>query len=134
MSLTFPKTERLKSERIIQKLFNKQGASFAMYPLRLVWMQVEQPMSDAPVQFGVSVPKKKFRKAVDRNRLKRQIRETWRLHKHQLFAATTNGAGQYCFMVLYTANEPLSYTEIEVSMKRIIKKFVKNHLNPTGNA
>ncbi|NJL74028.1 MAG: hypothetical protein HC892_02255 [Saprospiraceae bacterium] len=38
---------------------------------------------------------------MDRNRLKRQIRETWRLHKHQLFAATTNSAGQYCFMVLY---------------------------------
>ncbi|NJL74029.1 MAG: hypothetical protein HC892_02260 [Saprospiraceae bacterium] len=60
MSLTFPKTERLKSERIIQKLFNKQGASFAMYPLRLVWLKVDLSMTDAPVQFGVSVPKKKI--------------------------------------------------------------------------
>lgn len=125
---TFPSSERLKSETIIKKLFNKEGASFAIYPLRLIWLSLDTPITPAKVQFGVSVPKKKFKSAVARNRLKRQIRESWRINKHLLFKALENSSQQYYFMILYTANEALPYTQIEENMKRIIKKFIKTSI------
>ena len=72
-SYTFHRDERLKSRKVIGMLF-KEGKSFGQYPLRVVYMPVEERRSDFPAQFTVSVPKKKFPKAVSRNRIRRQVR------------------------------------------------------------
>ncbi|MEN0051813.1 MAG: ribonuclease P protein component [Bacteroidota bacterium] len=122
---TFSKNERLKSTKTIEQLFRK-GNSFAKYPLRLVWLEQENKV-DAPVQITFSVPKKKFKKAVDRNRIKRQIREAWRLNKHELLEQIPSKS--YAFMLIYTAKEPFIYADIEKSMKKIIHKFVKVSAN-----
>lgn len=118
---TFKKAERLKSKKIIDSLF-QEGQSFGAYPLRIVWVPVEG--NAYPVQCTVSVSKKRFPKAVDRNRVKRQLREAWRLNKHHLYAALS-AEEQYAIMLLYTGKEQAPQHEIEQSVQRIIKKFLR---------
>ncbi len=114
------RNERLKSKKRIKELFDS-GHSFGMYPLRAVWKGVEQNPSDCPVQIAVSVPKKKFPSAVARNRIRRQVREAYRLHKQLLDPSNPPAA----LMILYTGQEALPWTEIEPAMIRLLKKLNK---------
>ena len=85
---TFRKQERIVSTRLMEMLFGKGGSrSLAAYPLRAVYLQTEHQKGCAPVQILISVPKKRFKHAVDRNRVKRQIREAYRHHKQLLDGA-----------------------------------------------
>ena len=83
MRFTFEREERLKSKKIIGRLFNKEGKSFAIYPLRIIWLATPLETS-YPIQIGVVVPKRQFRKAVQRNKIKRRILESYRLNKHSM--------------------------------------------------
>lgn len=125
MITTFKKEERLKSRKVIQALFNRQGASFGQYPLRLVWMPIEIRRSEYPVQFALSVPKKNFKKAATRNTLRRRMREAYRLNKPQIYSELGDCEQQYAFMVLYTSREMLPYQEIEKAMQQTIRRFIK---------
>ena len=80
---TFPKEEHLCRKKLIEELFSKQGSSFGVYPLRIVWIKAVVPTT-APPQVLISVSKRTFKRAVDRNRLKRLIREAYRLNKYRL--------------------------------------------------
>lgn len=122
---SFKRGERLKSRKIINQLFSK-GESFGQYPLRLVWTVVQPPLSDSPVQFAVSVPKRKFPKAVDRNRIKRQVREAYRLHKHQLYESLPLEEEQLALMVIYVGKTAMSTKEIDKGMRKSIRRFLKN--------
>tara|TARA_B100000795_G_scaffold269897_1_gene261000 strand:- start:9147 stop:9386 length:240 start_codon:yes stop_codon:yes gene_type:complete len=79
MKQTLGKKERLKSKKLIGRLYT-EGSSVKAFPLRMVYLQTEHT-SDFPAQVGVSVAKRTFKKAPDRNRLKRLMRETYRLQK-----------------------------------------------------
>lgn len=118
--LKFGKEARLKSKKRIEKLF-KNGQSFGMYPLRAVWDPVEQNPENCPIQIGVSVAKKKFPHAVDRNRLRRQVREAFRIHQGLI----GTGRRPVVLMVLYTATEALPFSVIEAAMVRLLKKMSK---------
>ncbi|MGB0862281.1 MAG: ribonuclease P protein component [Saprospiraceae bacterium] len=123
MSFTFCKAERLKSKKTIERLFNKEGQSFAKYPLRIIWL--EMPLNTPfPAQFAVSVPKRRFKSAVKRNRIKRKIRETYRLQKHLLYDFLEKEEKQYAIIVLYTANEELPYKDIDKRMRQIIRRLI----------
>ena len=91
MDYGLKKSERLTSQLVIEKLFAGGNASMAAFPLRIVFMQMKKDGSDGnaepPVSILVSVPKKRFRHAVDRNRMKRLVREAYRLNKHILWNA-----------------------------------------------
>lgn len=88
---TFCKSERLNSKLIIDKLFAGGNSSFTVFPLRIVFMKIPVDGDTAtnlpPVSVLISVPKKKFHDAVDRNRVKRLVRESYRLNKHVLWRA-----------------------------------------------
>lgn len=84
--MTFGKEERLCSRTLIDRLFHKDGSrSMAAYPLRLVYMKTQDGEDIPPAQMLVSVPKRCFKRAVKRNRVKRQVREAYRKNKHILY-------------------------------------------------
>ncbi|NRB61663.1 MAG: ribonuclease P protein component [Saprospiraceae bacterium] len=118
--------ERLKSRQTIQDLF-KKGKSFGMYPLRLVYMPIPDIHDSPSFQCTISIPKRSFKKAVHRNRIRRQVREAWRLQKSILFEQIADRNVSFAFMILYTAKEPMPYKEIEKAMKRMIRRFLKIH-------
>ena len=132
MDFSFQHAERLKSEKVISSLF-KKGRSFSCYPLRLVYTEIT-PLSTkadstdfSPVQFSLSVSKKKFKRAVDRNLLRRRIRESYRLQKHELYLFlkdhTTLSEKQFAFMVIYTAKDALPYADIHKGIRKMITKW-----------
>ena len=90
MRETFTKAERICSKLLIDKLFTGGNASMAAFPLRAVYMFIdaedEKLSLKSPISVLISVPKRKLHLAVDRNRLKRQVREAYRRNKQSLYA------------------------------------------------
>jgi ribonuclease P protein component len=124
VQFTYPKSERLKSKTTIDLLFST-GKSVSKYPLRLVYVPVDLP-DEEPIKLGVSVSKKYFKKAVDRNYFKRVLRETYRLNK-QLLLPT--GQQRYAFMFFYQTSDRLPYAEIEEKTKLLFQKFAEQTAN-----
>ena len=118
MQFTYPKKEKLKSKTTIDLLFS-EGNSVSKFPLRLVYVENKEPNAE-PIKMGVSVSKKYFKKAVDRNYFKRVLRETYRLNKHILI---DNLEKSYAFMFFYQTKERLSYSEIEEKTVQLFHKF-----------
>ncbi|MCF7559552.1 ribonuclease P protein component [Sabulilitoribacter multivorans] len=118
MKFTYSKKEKLKSKKLIDQLFS-EGQSVSAFPLRLVYLQTAFD-DDVIVKTGVSVSKRNFKTAVDRNRVKRLLRESYRLNKAIYFNNLTT---QYAFMILYIGKDKPTLTEVENSMKRLFEKF-----------
>ena len=86
--MTFPKRERLVSKKLMDELFGGSASrSMSAYPLRMVYMALPRAEAQAPVQVLVTVSKRHFKRAVKRNRVKRQVREAYRLGKARLYDA-----------------------------------------------
>ena len=115
---TYPKSEKLKSKTTIDLMF-REGKSVSKYPLRLVY--AKSTFGENPeFKMGVSVSKKYFKKAVDRNYFKRVLRETYRLNKQLL---RENLQEPYSFMLLYQTKDRLSYEEINQKTIALFEKF-----------
>lgn len=127
MSFTYPKTDRLKSKTIIDSLFTK-GTSVSVYPLRLVYVK-SQNENTSSLLMGVSVSKKYFKRAVDRNYFKRLLRETYRLNQNMLRETIVNQEEKYSMMFFYQTKERLSFDEINQKTILLFEKFVKSQLN-----
>jgi ribonuclease P protein component len=120
MSFSYPKNHKLKSKRSIDLLFTR-GKSVSKYPLRLVYAVAnDQQMDGEMVKMGVSVSKKYFKHAVDRNYFKRILRETYRLNQHLLRENLTE---PYIFMFFYQTKDRLSYSEIEEKTIQLFEKW-----------
>lgn len=120
MQFTYPKHEKLKSKTTIDLLFS-EGNSVSKFPLRLVYVENKEENAEL-IKMGVSVSKKYFKKAVDRNYYKRVLRETYRLNKHLLI---DNLEKPYAFMFFYQTKERLSYQEIEEKTIQLFQKFIE---------
>ena len=123
MNFTYPKSEKLKSKKTIDLLFS-EGKSVSKFPLRLVYIESDYGIdkdSEQKIKMGVSVSKKYFKHAVDRNYFKRVLRETYRLNKHLL---TENLDKPYAFMFFYQNKERLTYQEIETKTIQLFEKFL----------
>jgi ribonuclease P protein component len=128
MKFTYPKNEKLKSKITIDLLFSK-GKSVSKYPLRLVFAESDYGIpedSDQKLKMGVSVSKKYFKHAVDRNYFKRVLRETYRLNKHILI---DNLDKKYAFMFFYQTKDRLTYEEINTKTIQLFEKFVSQLKN-----
>jgi len=119
MKATFGINERLKSKKEITLLFD-EGKSIAKYPIRLIYIKTTLP-KETQIQTAVSVSKRNFKKAVDRNRIKRLLRESYRKNKSLIL---NNTAHQYIFMFLYTGKEIPDSRVIETKMKEILQKLI----------
>jgi len=115
---TYPKSEKLKSRTTIDTMF-RGGKSVSKFPLRLVYKK-EVLEEGQKLKIGVSVSKKYFKKAVDRNYFKRVLRETYRLNKSLLIDSLDES---YAFMLLYQTKERLSYEEINQKTVQLFEKF-----------
>jgi ribonuclease P protein component len=118
-SFKYPKTEKLKSKNTIDLLFS-EGKSVSKYPLRLVFVPTDSEEA-VGLKMGVSVSKKHFKNAVDRNYFKRVLRETYRLNKHLLL---DNLEQPYAFMLLYQTKDRLMYEEINKKTILLFEKFL----------
>lgn len=120
MKQTLGKQERLKSKILLGKLY-KEGNSVKCFPLRMVYIQVEHG-SNYPAQVGVSVPKRNFKKAVSRNRIKRLLRETYRKQKQLVYNSIDK---PYVFMISYIGKEEFSYEDIDAKMEKLLNTFIE---------
>ena len=120
MDVLYPKSEKLKSRKTIDLLFSK-GKTISKFPLRLVYVEVNLDVNEK-IKFGVSVSKKHFKKAVDRNYFKRVLRECYRLNKNILLSKTDK---KYAMMFFYQTKDRLSYHEINEKTQLLFEKFTE---------
>ena len=120
MAFTYPKNEKLKSKKTIELLFS-EGQSVSKYPLRLVYVD-NSFENEELIKFGVSVSKKYFKNAVDRNYLKRVLRECYRLNKKNIEESIDK---PMAMMFFYQSKEVLSYQEIHEKTIQLFQKFIE---------
>jgi len=118
---TFCREERLKSKKIIDRLFS-EGNSFNATPFRIVWEETSL-LTDYPIQAGFTVSSRSFSKATDRNRIKRLIREAYRMHKTILFAVLLEKKKQVALMFVYAEKKILPYPHISEKMLLSLKQL-----------
>jgi len=118
---TFRKSERLCSRKTINQLFDK-GNVFYMPLFKVVWM-INPVETEFPVQVAFGVLKKGFRRAVDRNLLKRRMREAYRREKPKLYEKTDLLNVRIAFIIIFRQNRIPEYFEIQKSMSEMIDKF-----------
>ena len=121
----FKKEERIVSNLLIETLFEKGNSqSLSAYPLRAVYLRTEHREGCAPVQLLISVPKKKFKHAVDRTRVKRQIREAYRKNK-ALLEGTVDEGQMLLIAIIWLSDKHYATNEVEKRVINLLKKMAK---------
>lgn len=117
----YGKEEKLKSRKQIEKLF-AEGKHINAFPVKAIYLSES---AEVKLQAGVSVSSRYFKKAVDRNRIKRLMREAYRLQKESVQNAVQEKNKQLSLFLIYTGNEVPDYETIYVSVKKILNKLIK---------
>ncbi len=118
MQYTLGKKEKLKSKKLIEQLF-AEGKHVKAFPFRLIYLPINHG-GESLIKAGVTVPKRNVKLAVNRNRIKRLMREVYRKNKHSF---TENLSEPYIFMFIYMAKEAPNYIDLESSLKKLAVRF-----------
>lgn len=120
---TLQAVERLKLRNQIETLFHT-GEAFSVFPLRIVYLLGARSETEpSPVRMGFSIPKKRVKKAVQRNRIRRLLKEAWRLQKHALYTRIDPAMQLHCFFI-FTGNDKLTFPEAEKTVQKAISKLI----------
>jgi len=119
MTFTYSRKDKLKSKKLIEQLFT-EGKAVTAYPLRLVYLKTDFE-DGSQLKTSVSVSKRLHKTAVARNRIKRLLREAYRLNKPLDF---NNSCGSYAFMILYLSKDGTTFDKLNTNTKLLFKKFL----------
>lgn len=119
----FPKSERLTNKKKFEKLF-ESGIVVKAFPFKLIYL-IEDTKEDAePMQFAFTVPKRSFNKAVDRNYIKRRMKEAFRLSKHEIIENIDIEKQILYAILIYTNRDKMGYHKIEKGWNKVLKKLL----------
>ena len=118
---SFPREEKLKSRTLIGQIFS-DGFVVKSYPIRIQFTFHDQ--KDSPwCQVGVSVPKRNFKKAIDRNQIKRQLREVYRLHKQDVISRLEKKDKRIAMMIIFAGKEKVEYADIKTHLIAALQRI-----------
>ncbi|WP_296702939.1 ribonuclease P protein component [Algoriphagus sp.] len=120
MNYKLPKSERLHAEKEIKELFN-EGSSFFLYPFKVQFF-VKKGVVDGTPKVLFSVSKKKIKKAVNRNFIKRRMKEAYRLNKQLISSLEINGL---TLGLIFVGSVKMGFHEVETKIIQILKRLVK---------
>lgn len=119
MNYKYPQHEKLKSKKRIEQLF-AEGKALTVFPLRLIYLKTTH-QDNTGNKTGVSVSKRLHKKAVTRNRIKRQLREAYRLNKPKYFNKSSTS---WLFMILYIGKDKPTSELLNIKMQELFQKFI----------
>jgi len=120
---SFSKSEHLCGEKRITRLFT-EGEAFIAFPLRVVFL-IEKGNDLEPASILASVPKKRFRRAVKRNFLKRLMRESYRINKHDILEKLKEKELQIHIAFGYVSDDEMDFQKIEKKMKMALQRLIE---------
>lgn len=131
---TLPRIERLHYKKDIDELF-ATGKGFVAYPLRVVYttLPLEEGEASVPAEMLVSVSKRYFKRANKRNRVKRLVREAYRLNKHNLWHSVEEAGCRLRLAFMFVGKELPEYTDIEHAVLKAFKRIHKT-INPINDS
>jgi ribonuclease P protein component len=120
----FPKHQRLSSKKCIENLFSS-GKNHFSYPLKAIYIITDFQTNEANMEAVFVVPKKKFKKAVVRNSIRRKMREAFRLNKNELIEVCKTKSKQISIAFIFSATEAKSFNQIQLATQNIFKEISK---------
>jgi len=122
---TFKKEERLCSKKIFEELATGKN-SFFSHPVKLIWLNRATLPCDVPVQAAFTVPKRLFKKAVDRNRIKRIMREAYRLNKNDLYEYCNLNNKKFALLFVYVAKDSPNFNLMQEKLILLLQRVMNN--------
>ncbi len=128
-SFAFPKSEKLTSLKLFEKLF-EDGNSINKFPFKLLWIKVI-PENNILVKVGFTVSSRRIKSAVKRNRMKRLMRESYRLNKSGLIEYCTQKQIGLALVLMYNGNDLTSYSETKEKIILLLQRLITLHEKPS---